>query len=337
MLPNLSYTIPVTGRITIGDIVENERGKRIPIRLNHFRITTQYKRNGQWVPHPIQSEIAKKGGVAEDKITEIPVKVMFNSPTLTIRERLEAYQDGRLTCASGGGSKARRITANGMETVDCHGPDGCAFARESKQGCDLMARINLQIDAESDKCRNDPLSSFILRTRGYNSAKTIRQKLEMAASMFKGKIVGVPFILKLRKKSSPLSRNTPFYYVDLVLARSLIESAKIAQSTATEMEEAGLDQAALEKAVLDGMANGPFEDTIEELVEMEDMLIGRDAITEPDRAGTEAAGASPESTAELEAGELEGEELAVAEPMAAVGLDALRFILESSKEGQVPA
>ena len=329
MLPNLSYTIPVTGRITIGDIVENDRGKRIPIRLNHFRITTQYKRDGQWGAHPIQAEVAKKTGTAEDKITESPVKLMFNSPSLTIRERFEAYQDGRLTCASCGTGNARRVTDKGMETVECHGPEGCAYARTAKQGCDLMARINVQIDAESDKCRNDPQSSFILRTRGYNSARTIRQKLEMASASFKGNLVGIPFILKLRKKSTPTSYNTPFYYVDLVLACSMIEAAKIGKQTAEEMMEAGLDQNALEQAVLAGMSNGPFEDTIEEMVEMEDMLIGRDAITEPITTS--------DNTTSISTGEEEeslSDETAPAD-IKPVGLDAFRCLLEASKQGQL--
>lgn len=337
MLPNLSYPIPTIGRIAFGDVVENERGKRIPLSLNHFVITAQYKQNGQWIIHPIQAEIAKKMNVEENKITEIPVKVMFNDPSLTIRERLECYQDGRLSCASCGEAKARRATAAGMQTVDCAGAESCEFAKTTRQGCDLMARINLQIDAGSEKVKNDEFSSFILRTRGYNSARTIRQKLSMCASLFNGKLIGLPFILKLRKKSTPVSYNSPFYYVDLVLDCSIMDGAKLVMQTMNDMLSAGLNQEALESAVRKGLANGPFEDTVEEMIEMEDLLIGKSATVmlpaSNDSSPSETTEPMFESIAATEQGAPEPSRPGIGE----LGLDAMRLYIESLEEKSVAA
>lgn len=326
MLPNLSYTTPTIGRITIGDIYENERGKRLPVCRNYFSITAQHKENGEWAPHPIQAEVLKKMRVDKDKLTEIPVKVMFNSPDLTIRERYEAYDAGRMVCASCGNNSARRITAEGMSTVACHGPEACVFAREAEKGCQLMARINLQIDAKCEDTRDDPMSSFILRTSGYNSAKTLRAKLDRAHAMFNGKIIGLPFMLTLRTKSSSLSMDSPYYYVDLVLNCSLMEGAKFAKENAQAMEEAGINQEEFEKIALAGITNGPFEDTIEEMVELEDLLIGRGAsqdsttTTSGQPVTLEIVGSKPEEKATASSDE--------------ISLDGLRNFLESSKGGQ---
>ena len=332
MLSNLSYTIPVAGRITIGDVIENERGKRLPIRLNHFRITSQYKCKGEWVPHPLQAAVAAQMGVKEDKLTEIPVKLMFNKPALTIRERLESYQDGRLTCAGCDKGKAKRLTREGMQTVECLGPEICEYALSAKQGCNLMARINLRIDAAAEGSRNDEFSSFILRTRGYNSAKTITAKLEYAAALFKNKLIGIPFILKLRKKSTPLSFNSPFYYADLVLGCSLLDAAKIGQETAEAFEKAGLDQAAFEEAVEAGLANGPFEDTVEEVLEVEELLLGADRPTEGESA--ESANVSTAVTQDVSQ---QFDDSVVAEEAARpyvdpTGLNALRQMIESKPD-----
>ncbi len=184
------------------------------------------------------------------------------------------------------------------------------------------------IDAEAEDCRTDAFSSFILRTRGYNSAKTIRQKLEMAAALFNNNLLGLPFVLKLRKKSTPISYNTPFYYVDLVLACSVMEGAQISKARAEALAAAGLNQEAFEASVEKGMANGPFEDTVEEMLEMEDLLIGSQGTSEAggmQDTGTAGSEILPpvETPAVLSTG---------------IGLDVLRQFIEGTKtEGLVPA
>ena len=274
MLENLSYTIPAVGRISIGEKQERASdGKMLPKRLSHFNITAQHKRDGKWVAHPAQKAVALKMDCAEDEITEIPVKLMFNSPDLNMRERRESYDNGRMMCASCGSGKARRVSAKGYETVDCPGAEQmCAFAQSTSHGCELMGRLNVQIDVETTGVREDVFSSFILRTRGYNSVRTLRSKLNGMAALFKNRLLGIPLVLKLRKKSSQLSRNTPFYYVDLVLACAPAEAAKLSVAHENALLEAGLDQQAYEQAVLAGLANGPFEDTIEESVDLDEFL-----------------------------------------------------------------
>jgi hypothetical protein len=269
MLKNLAYTVPTLGRISIGEITV-KNGKRIPQRLNHFKITAQHKKDGEWVMHPLHEKVATTMKVDKDKVTEIPVQLMFNTPSLNMRERYEAFdRNGRIICA-GDGESARRSCKGAINTEPCTGPDHCEFGRENR--CDVFARLNVQIEGQ-----NDPLSSFILRTGSFNAVKTLREKLEMMHAYFGGRLVGVPLILKLRQKSSSMSMQSRFYYVDLVLNNvTLAEAAKLARDKEEEMKNDGIDQQAFEQAVMAGINNGGFEEGEENFEELEEFIIGRE-------------------------------------------------------------
>lgn len=268
MLKNLAYTVPTLGRISIGEITV-KNGKRLPTRLNHFKITAQHKKDGEWVMHPLHEEVAKKMNVTEKTITDIPVRLMFNTPSLNMRERYEAFDNnGRILCA-GDGETARQASNGGIAKVSCPGPEHCTFGRENR--CDVFARLNVQIEGQ-----NDPMSSFIMRTGSFNAVKTLREKLEMMHALFGGRLVGVPLLLKLRQKSSSMSRQSKFYYVDLVLnGVTLAEAAKLAKETEENMKSDGIDYQAFEQAVMGCLNNGGFEDTAEEFEELEEFILGR--------------------------------------------------------------
>lgn len=274
MIQNISYPIPTIGRIAIGEIFEDEKGRRLPRRLNYFRITTQHKRDGAWVEHPITKAVAAKQGVEPSKLTSIPVKVMVNDPDLIIRERYEAYtKEGRILCAGMGG-KGKRLIDGKIECVECHGADICQFGIDNR--CDLMTRVNLQIDVEnSGDYTEDEMSTFILRSSGINTARTLNRKLNYLAKLFGNRLIGVPFILKLRQKSSTMSKGSQFYYVDLVLAVPIKEAIKMAKAEEEDRQALGFDQAAFEAEIRSGIDNGPFEESQETFEEMEDLILGR--------------------------------------------------------------
>lgn len=318
MIKNFSYTIPTVGRISIGEKVERN-GNSLPARLNRFVITAQHKRDGKWVEHPITDAVAKATNQDKLKLTEIPVCLMFNDPDLSLRERFEAFDDkGRMLCA-GDGEKARRMCSGKVETVDCSGPDHCEFARTAR--CKLMTRLNVQIDVSQTveaSASSDPLSSFILRSSGFNTARTLHCKLQALHGLLDGRLIGVPMILKLRQKSSTQSYQSIFYYADLVPAVPLVEAAKLAKQTALKMEEAGLNQAKFEQQIKKGLENGPFEETLEDLVEYEDYL-GDDFRT---GSAGEGAGTNDGSPIEGVVG------LEDAEQDSDAGLEGLRKLLQ---------
>lgn len=269
-IKNFAYTIPTVGRITIGEKVEHN-GQKLPHKLNHFKITGHHQRDGRFVEHPAHAVVSAQTGQDKDKVTWIPIKLMFNDPELSVRERYEAFSpDGRMLCA-GDGETARRKQGTEIEQVPCAGADHCAYAKAAR--CKLITRLNVQLNVPAgDTYTADPLSTFILRSSGFNTARTIHAKLTSLAAMLGGHLTGVPLELRLRQKSSAASYQSIFYYVDIVPATDLISCAQLAKKHADDMLNAGLDQAAFEAAVKAGLANGPFEDTSEDFLEAAEYL-----------------------------------------------------------------
>lgn len=266
MLKGFCYTPPVIGRITIGETVEKD-GKRIPRKSDEISITAQHKKDGQWVDHPLDT--ALRGGKANEKLREIPVRLLFDDPDLSFRESYEAFIGSRQACV-GDGERAKRRGADGaLEEVVCNGPDSCAFAGEKTHRCKPFARLNVQIEGQ-----DDPLSTFIFRTSGWNSIRTLRSKLEYLYGAFSGKVAGLPLRLVMRGKSTQLSFNTPFFYLDLLL-RDQSPQGVAAALEDQKMWRAGLsfDFAGLENAARLGLRNGSFEETQDDAPDIEDWTI----------------------------------------------------------------
>ena len=271
MINNLAITTPTLGTIRLGDVAINEKGKRYPVRSNHFTITAQHKNSeGRWVEHPMHKQVAESTGQEPDKITEIPVRFMFNNPELNMRARYEAFnKSGRIVCA-GDGKCARRVDGARVVNVDCPGSDNCEFGQQAR--CDLFARINVMIDGQDDE-----FSTFILRTESVNAVRTMEAKITRMHAMFGGRLVGIPFKLKLRQKATSMSMWTKFFYVDLLLnGVSTFEAMQKAKEHEVAMQECGLDQQAMEQQALCGLQNGAFEEGAENFDEIEAFLLARD-------------------------------------------------------------
>ncbi|MEV3811857.1 recombination directionality factor, partial [Aeromonas allosaccharophila] len=160
----------------------------------------------------------------------------------------------------GNGEVARRVGAQGMEEVSCPGPERCAFA--GQQGCKLYGRLNLFVEGQGDE-----LGSFIFRTTGYNSVRTLAARLKYLEAVSGGHTRYLPLTLRLRAKSTTQSYRTPVYYVDLTLREetNLTEAVRQAQEAARRDQEAGLAIDQMEQAARDLLRNGQFEDIDEEV------------------------------------------------------------------------
>ena len=232
-IKNFAYTIPTVGRITIGEKVEHN-GQKLPHKLNHFKITGHHQRDGSFVEHPAHAVVAAQTGQDKDKVTWIPIKLMFNDPELSVRERYEAFSpDGRMICA-GDGETARRKQGTAIEQVPCAGVDHCAYAKMAR--C-RITRLNVQLNVLlATPTADPPLLSFFAAAA--NTARTIHAKLTSLAAMLGGHLTGVPLEL-LRQKSSAASYQSIFYYVDIVPATDLISCAQLAKKHADDMLNAG--------------------------------------------------------------------------------------------------
>ncbi|MCH8178298.1 MAG: hypothetical protein IIA02_00750 [Proteobacteria bacterium] len=257
MIKGLAITPPTIGRIAIGHVVERN-GKRIPEKDDFFTITTQVQNRDGWLAHPLQAKLAE--GCPNGKLRAIPVKLLFNSPELNLRAQYSAFDrsSGRPECV-GDGHSARRNSDRGIEEVSCPSPGGCEYGRE--WGCKLFGRLNVQIDGQDDE-----LGSFILRTTGYNSVRTLAARLEYLNAISGGNARHLPLTLRLRAKSTMLSYRTPVYYVDLTLREgdSLTEAVSNAQAEAKRQMEAGVDAVQLEQKARLALANGSFEESVDD-------------------------------------------------------------------------
>ena len=116
----------------------------------------------------------------------------------------------------------------------------------------------------------DELGSFVFRTTGFNSIRTLSARLRYLFAVSGGLLAGLPLELRLRGKSTTLSHRTPIYYVDLTLraGSSLAQVVALARQEREQQAAQGLDQAALDEAARQGLALGEFEESEEEGVEV---------------------------------------------------------------------
>ncbi len=257
MIKGLAITPPVIGRISIGRVVE-KNGKRIPEKEDQFTITSQIQGKEGWIPHPLDEIL--RNSAPSGKIRSVPVKVLFNDPDLNLRAGFSLFDrnTGRPLCV-GNGETCKRVCSDGMQEGICPSPDACEFG--AKLGCKPYGRLNVQIAAQEDE-----LGSFVFRTTGFNSIRTLAARLQYFQAISGNLLACLPLEMKLRGKSTTQSHRTPIYYVDLTIREgmSLNEAISQARKLDEERRELGIDQQALDLAARNGFANGAFEESEEE-------------------------------------------------------------------------
>jgi hypothetical protein len=257
MLKGLAITPPVLGRISIGRVVERN-GKRLPEKDDQFTLTSQVQNRDGWVLHPLDEALRKEAG---GKLRSIPVRMLFNDPSLNLRADYSLFDraTGRPVCV-GNGETCRRTSKEGMTSLPCVGPDTCGFANGE---CKAYARLNVLVgDGEEDA-----LGSFVLRTTSFNTIRTLTARLQYFHAVSGGRVACLPLELKLRGKSTMMSHRAAIFYVDLVirtgftLEQAISEACQLSQ----QRRDSCFDQEALDVAARQGFANGNFEDLSEDL------------------------------------------------------------------------
>lgn len=215
---------------------------------------------------------------ARRKLRSIPVRVLFNDPDLNLRADYTLFDrtTARPVCV-GDGESCKRVTSKRLESMPCPGPDVCAFG---KDGCKPYGRLNLLIGD------SDELGSFVFRTTGFNSIRTLAARLQYFAAVSGGHLSSMPLELKLRGKSTTQSHRSAIYYADLVVRTGLSLNAAIAQAKelAGQRQVAGFDQTALDAAARLGYANGSFEDSPDEASDIAQEFYPEDSEASPDSA-----------------------------------------------------
>lgn len=286
MLKGLAITPPVLGRISIGKVIE-KNGKRLPEKDDQFTITSQVQGKDGWLLHPLNDEL-RQG--KDDKLRSIPVRLLFNEPELNFRADYTLFdrQSGRPVCV-GNGETCKRATQDGMQSLPCPSPDACSLAKGG--ACKPYGRLNVVIGDE------DPLGSFVFRTTGFNSIRTLAARLHYFQAISGNRLACLPLELRLRGKSTRQSHGTPIFYADLTVRSSMdmAEALVTANELDSRRQAAGFNQAALDEAARRGFGNGAFEDSEEDVgTIVEEFFASPDQ--EPDSQG-DATSPAPNSLA----------------------------------------
>lgn len=259
MLKGLALTPPILGRISIGRVVE-KNGKRLPEKDDQFTITSQVHGKDGWLAHPLNEALRREQG---EKLRSIPVRLLFDDPELNFRADY-CYFDratGRPLCV-GNGERCRRSVDGEMKSLPCPSPQACALAKNG--ACKPYGRLNVLIGDD------DPLGTFIFRTTGFNSIRTLTTRLHYLQAISGNRLSCLPLELRLRGKSTRQSMGTPIYYVDLTLRSDLTlqETLVQTQKCAESRKMAGFEQAMLENVARAGLLAGDFEDSEDEGLEV---------------------------------------------------------------------
>ena len=256
MIKGLAITPPILGRISIGKVVE-KNGKRLPEKDDQFTITSQIQSKEGWIKHPLDEQLRSKA--PNQKLRTIPVRMIFNDPGLNLRAEYTLFdrQTGRPVCV-GNGETCQRLTNQGVEQHSCPSPDLCSLAQGGN--CKPYGRLHVNLD------ESDELGTFIFRTTGFNSIRTLAARLSYYYTASNGLLSCLPLQLTLRGKSTTQSYRTPVYYVDLTLRDgiNLQQAIQIAQDIDQQSKQAGFNQTALDQTARQGFANAQFEVNAEE-------------------------------------------------------------------------
>ena len=234
-----------------------KNGKRVPEKDDQFTITSQIQNKDGWIKHPLDEQLRAK--TPSQKLRSIPVRMIFNDPELNLRAEYSLFdrQTGRPVCI-GNGETCQRLTNQGVEQHPCPSPDLCSLAQGGL--CKPYGRLHVNLD------ESDELGTFIFRTTGFNSIRTLAARLSYYHAASNGLLSCLPLQLTLRGKSTTQSYRTPVYYVDLTLRDGvhLQEAIHTAKEIDQKSKLSGFNQAALDQVALQGYINAQFEVNAEE-------------------------------------------------------------------------
>lgn len=207
--------------------------------------------------HPLDEQLRQQ--TANQKLRSIPVRMIFNDPELNLRAEYTLFdrQTGRPICV-GNGQSCQRSTSQGVEQHPCPSPDLCPLAQGG--ACKPFGRLHVNLD------ESDELGSFIFRTTGFNSIRTLAARLAYYHAASGGLLSCLPLQLTLRGKSTTQSYRTPVYYVDLTLRDgvNLQDAIHSARQMDEQSKAAGFYQEALDFIARKGFENARFELNSEE-------------------------------------------------------------------------
>lgn len=213
---------------------------------NEFVITQRYhatsETQAKLALHPLQEKLAKGEDGEAKKVTEIPIRLLFNKTENAIGIRYQAYSTpGNIPVCAGDGKNAKRLeraadNTQTMADVACPGPELCDLVLTGKAVCRRQVRMTVQVEGQ-----NDPFSVFEVRSSSINTYRALKAQLQLIERRFHG-LRHVPLKLALWQASNEASSFEPFSLMRLELDAENEAAAMQAASCARKaLHDAGID------------------------------------------------------------------------------------------------
>jgi len=199
VIKNFIPRLAERGRIKIGEKGEmktSSQGKQFaqPKKLDHMVITTmQRDAAGRLMP---DTNLMAKHKPDGDKITEIPVRLLYDDLDLNFFTRYACYRGTRCWC-TGDGEEASRLTGENGN----YQPVPCPCERQDPlyQGqdkCKTLGTLQVLIEGVD---RVGGVWSF--RTTSWNTVNAILSSLALIKTISGGPLAGIPLVMVLSPKT----------------------------------------------------------------------------------------------------------------------------------------
>lgn len=192
------------GKIKCGGLGEKRKkqGKdeyfRLPQKHDHFTITLlQRNEAGDLISDKtLMEKINPNGG----KLTEIPVRLLYNDPELNFPTRLACYKGSRAWC-TGNGEWAQRFEQGESSAPGKYGRVPCPCERwdplyTKPDKCRSLGTLQVMIDGVE---RVGGVWKF--RTTSYNSITNLLSSMALILQVTGGRLAGLPLSLVLSPKT----------------------------------------------------------------------------------------------------------------------------------------
>ncbi|MBM4288976.1 MAG: hypothetical protein FJ135_12700 [Deltaproteobacteria bacterium] len=187
------------GKIKIGvkgEMTTSQGGKQFsqPRKLDHFQITTlQRDAAGRLLPDTaLMARLKPEGG----KITEIPVRLLYDDVDLNFQTRYACYRGNRCWC-SGDGEAAQRLAGQNGKYQEV--PCSCERIDPYYNGqdrCKILGTLQVLIEGTD---RIGGVHKF--RTTSWNTVNAILSSLALVKTITGGPLAGIPLWMVLSPKT----------------------------------------------------------------------------------------------------------------------------------------
>ncbi len=233
-IKNLVPQLAERGKIKIGEKGElktSQTGKQFsqPKKLDHFVVTTNQRdaAGRLMLDHNLMSRLTRCLTNGNQKVTQIPIRLLYDDPDLNFFTRYACYKGAKCWC-SGDGELAQRLTGNGKyQGVPCPCERQDPFY-QGQDRCKIMGTLQVLIEG------TDRIGGvWKYRTTSWNTVNAILSSMSLIKAITGGPLAGIPLMMVLSPKTVTIPTTGQSMTVQIVSLEY--------QGTESQLAELGYD------------------------------------------------------------------------------------------------